>query len=191
MGEVKKIDVTALATMCRSWLPVFQAADHLRNIGISGVLDAGNACAEFVSFAEIQAEANSASGYTISGTHRIVSLAVRAGLIEKNPEGGRGPLYRGTERLRGVLSATVKTDALYFISHFEDIFAALNKGPYGQAGLCKYTGTLQATMSLQMKRIIAAGWIDREQTGKEVCYSLSEYARLMMPVVYAELKGLK
>lgn len=183
MGEVKKIDVTALATMCRSWLPVFQAADHLRNIGISGVL----CSAEFVSFAEI----NSASAYTISGTHRIVSLAVRAGLIEKNPEGGRGPLYRGTERLRGVLAATVKTDALYFISHFEDIFAALNKGPYGQAGLCKYTGTLQATMSLQMKRLISAGWVDREQTGKEVCYSLSDYARQMMPTVENELRGLK
>lgn len=187
MGEVKKIDVTALATMCRSWLSVFQAADHLRNIGIAGVL----CSAEFVSFAEIQAEANAASGYTISGTHRIVTLAVRAGLIEKNPEGGRGPLYRGTERLRGVLAATVKTDALYFIAHFEDIFNALNKGPYGQAGLCKYTGTLQATMSLQMKRLISAGWVDRQQTGKEVCYSLSDYARLMMPVVYAELKGLK
>ena len=183
MGEPKKIDVTALAATCRSWLPVFQAADHLRNIGIAGVL----ASAEFVSFAEI----NSESCYTISGTHRIVSLAVRAGLIEKNPEGGRGPLYRGTERLRGVLAATVKTDALYFISHFEDIFNALNKGPYGQAGLCLATDTLQATMSLQMKRLIAAGWIDREQTGKEVCYILAEYARQMMPVVSAELKGLK
>lgn len=183
MGEVKKIDVTALAALCRSWLPVFQAADHLRNIGIAGVLGS----AEFVSFAEI----NSESCYTISGTHRIVSLAVRAGLIEKNPEGGRGPLYRGTERLRLVLAATVKTDALYFISHFEDIFAALNKGPYGQAGLCFATGTLQATMSLKMKRLIASGWIDREQTGKEVCYILSDYARQMMPVVYAELKGLK
>lgn len=187
MGEVKKIDVTALATMCRSWLPVFQAADHLRNIGISGVL----CSAEFVSFAEIQAEANAASGYTISGTHRIVTLAVRAGLIEKNPEGGRGPLYRGTERLRGVLAATVKTDALYFIAHFEEIFNALNKSPFGQSGLCFVTGTLQATMSLQMKRIIAAGWVDREQTGKEVCYSLSDYARQMMPTVENELRGLK
>lgn len=183
MGEVKKIDIAALASTCRAWLPVFQAADHLRNIGIAGVLGS----AEFVSFAEINAE----SAYTISGTHRIVSLAVRAGLIEKNPEGGRGPLYRGTERLRGVLAATVKTDAIYFLSHFEDIFNALNKGPYGQAGLCKYTSTLQATMSLQMKRLVTAGWVDREQTGKEVCYSLSDYARLMMPVVYAELKGLK
>jgi hypothetical protein len=187
MGEVKKIDVTGLASTCRSWLPVFQAADHLRNIGIAGLLDVANACSEFVSFAEINAE----SAYTISGTHRIVSLAVRAGLIEKNPEGGRGPLYRGTERLRGVLAATVKTDALYFISHFEDIFAALNKGPFGQAGLCFATDTLQATMSLQMKRIIAAGWVDREQTGKEVCYSLSDYARQIMPMVAAELKGLK
>ena len=183
MGEPKKIDVTELAATCRSWLPVFQAADHLRNIGIAGVL----ASAEFVSFAEINAE----SAYTISGTHRIVSLAVRAGLIEKNPEGGRGPLYRGTERLRTVHPAAVKTDALYFIAHFEDIFNALNKGPYGQAGLCKYTSTLQATMSLQMKRLIAAGWVDREQTGKEVCYSLSDYARLMMPTVENELRGLK
>jgi len=187
MGEPKKIDVTALATLCRSWLPVFQAADHLRNIGISGVLDAGNACAEFVSFAEI----NSASAYTISGTHRIVSLAVRAGLIEKNPEGGRGPLYRGTERLRGVLAATVKTDALYFLSHFEDIFYTLNIDPHNQSALCEYIGARQATVSLQMKRLISAGWIDREQTGKEVCYSLSDYARLMMPTVAAELKGLK
>lgn len=186
MGE-PKIDVTALAATCRSWLPVFQAADHLRKIGIAGVLGS----AEFVSFAEIQAEANAASAYTISGTHRIVTLAVRAGLIEKNPAGGRGPLYRGTERLRGVLAATVKTDALYFISHFEDIFAALNKGPYGQAGLCKYTGTLQATMSLKMKRLIADCWVDRQQAGKEVCYSLSEYARHHQPVVAAELQGLK
>lgn len=183
MGEPKKIDITALAALCRAWLPVFHSADHLRNIGIAGVLGSE----DFVSFAEINAQ----SKFTISGTHRIVTLGVRAGLIEKKPEGGRGPLYRGTERLRGVLSATVKTDALYFLSHFEDIFSALNKGPYGQAGLCFVTGTLQATMSLQMKRLISAGWVDRDQTGKEVCYSLSDYARQMMPVVAAELKGLK
>jgi len=184
MGEPKKIDVTALATLCRSWLPVFQAAEHLCNIGVVVIFSRSD---KYLSFAEINAE----SKYTVSGTHRIVSLAVRAGLIEKNPEGGRGPLYRGTERLRGVLAATVKTDALYFISHFEDIFNALNKGPYGQAGLCLATDTLQATMSLQMKRLIAAGWIDREQTGKEVCYILSDYARQMMPVVENELRGLK
>ncbi len=183
MGEVKKIDITALAATCRSWLPVFQAADHLRNIGIAGVLGSK----EFVSFAEIQAE----SAYTVSGTHRIVSLAVRAGLIKKNPEGGRGPLYRGTERLRGVLAATVKTDAIYFLSHFEDIFYTLNIDPHNQSALCEYIGARQATVSLQMKRLISAGWIDREQIGKEVCYSLSDYARLMMPVVAAELKGLK
>ena len=183
MGETKKIDAAELSAICRKWLPVFHAADRLRNIEIVDVLDSE----EFVSLAYIQG----ASQFTISGTHRIISLAVRAGLIEKNPAGGRGPLYRGTERLRAVLAATVKTDALTFFAKSGRIFSALSAGPNNQSGLCENIGAQQTTISLKMKRLIAAGWIEQEQKGKEVWYSLSDYARRVIPVVAAELKGLK
>lgn len=186
MGEQKK-DVTELANLCRAWMPAFKAAVHLRNIGISRAMDSP----EFISFAEIQERANAASGYTISGTHRIVSLAVRAGLIEKNPNGGRGGLYRGTDRMKAVLAADVKPDNLYVIAKYGDIFNALNSETCGQSDLCAKIGAQQTTVSLKMKKLILSGWIDQERNGKEVLYSLSNYARQIMPVVKRELRKLK
>jgi len=183
MGEIKKIDITGLSALCRKWLPAFQAAEHLCNIGIAGVLDSDN----YVSLSDIVAE----SEYKASGTYRIISMAVRAGLVDKNPDGGRGPLYRATPRIKDVLSATIKAEQLYFLSKYKDVFYVLKSDPHNVSGLCDLTGTQQTTMSLQMKRLHVAGWVDRTQTGKEVWYSLSDYARKIMPVVAAELQGLK
>lgn len=187
MGDTKKIDVIALASKCRSWLPVFKAAEHLCNIGIVGALDSDN----YVSFAEIQEAANLASGYTISGTHRIVSLSARAGLVEKNPNGGRGPLYRATPLMKKVLDANTPADVLYILATHGEILNALGEGDKNQSTLCEYTGTQQTTMSLQMKRLVTAGWVDRRQDGKEVWYSLSDHAKRVMPIIAAELQLLK
>ncbi len=182
MGESKKIDVTALAALCSKWLPAFRTADKLKEIGVDKIIDGH----DFVSLADIVF----GSLYGASGVHRILKAGIRAGIVEKNPAGGRGPLYRGTERLRGVLAATVKTDALYFISHFEDIFYTLNIDPHNVTGLCFYTGTIQTTMSLKMKALTEGGWVVRDQRGKEVWYSLSEHARRVMPVIENELRVL-
>ena len=182
MGESKKINVTKIAPLCSKWLPAFRTADKLKEIGVHRILDSPN----FVSLSDIVFN----SLYGASGVHRILKAGIRAGIVEKNPAGGRGPLYRGTERLRGVLAATVKTDALYFISHFEDIFYTLNIDPHNQSALCEYIGGRQATVSLQMKRLISAGLIDRDQRGKEVWYSLSEHARRVMPLIENELRVL-
>lgn len=184
MGEAKKIDVFALAAQCRQWLPAFRAAEHLCNIGVAAILSRRE---EYISLADIVAE----SEYKASGTYRIISLAVRAGLVEKNPAGGRGPLYRAAPRMKDVLSATVKAEQLYFLSKYEDIFYTLNIDPHNVSGLCEYIGTQQTTMSLQMKRLVTAGWVDRRQDGKEVWYSLSDHALRVMPIIAAELQGLK
>lgn len=183
MGEAKKIDVTGLSALCRKWLPAFQAAEHLCNISIAGVLDSE----KYVSLADIVAE----SKYKASGTYRIVSMAVRAGLVEKNPTGGRGPLYRATPLMKDVLDAHTRAEALYTISTHCEILNALGKNEFNQSALCLVTGTQQTTMSLQMKRLHIAGWVDRRQDGKEVWYSLSDYARQIMPVVAAELRVLE
>lgn len=184
MGEIKKIDVFALAAQCRQWLPAFRAAEHLCNIGVAAILSRRE---EYISLADIVAE----SKHKASGTYRIISLAVRAGLIEKNPDGGRGPLYRATPLLKKVLDATTRADALYILATHENIFYTLNIDPHNQSGLCEYIGTQQTTMSLQMKRLVTAGWVDRRQDGKEVWYSLSDHAKRVMPVVASELQGLK
>jgi len=183
MGEAKKIDINTLAALCRKWLPAFQAAEHLCNIGIAGVLDSDN----YVSLSDIVAE----SKYKASGTYRIVSMAIRAGLVEKNPTGGRGPLYRATPLMKDVLDAHTRAEALYTISTHREILNALGKNEFNQSALCLVTGTQQTTMSLQMKRLHIAGWVDRRQDGKEVWYSLSDYARQVMPVVAAELRVLE
>jgi len=182
MGESKKIDVTELAELCRKWLPAFRAADRLRKINVSAILNSS----EFVSFADIQA----ASEYTISGTHRIISLAVAAGLVEKNPQGGRAGLYRATERLWAVLASKALTKVLHVFSKNEAIFKALNMGPLGQSMLCEKTGARQTTISLQMKQLSGEGWIVCQREGKEVWYRLSDPARSMMPVIENELRGL-
>ena len=182
MGESKKIEVTALAELCRKWLPAFRAADRLRTIDVVEILNNS----EFVSFADVQA----ASEYTVSGTHRIITLAVDAGLVEKNPTGGRGPLYRATERLWAVLASKAYAGALHVFSKYEDIFYTLNIDPHNQSGLCEYIGARQTTISLQMKQLIEAGWIDGMREGKEVWYSLSGYTRKAMPVIENELRGL-
>lgn len=183
MGEIKKIDVIALAAQCRQWLPAFKAAKHLCNIGVAGVLDSE----KYVSLSDIVAE----SQYMASGTYRIISLAVRAGLIEKNPDGGRGPLYRATPMLENVLNAKMRADTLYILATHDYVLHALGESDKNQSALCEYTGTQQTTMSLQMKRLVTAGWIDRRQDGKEVWYSLSEHALWVIQVVAAELQGLK
>lgn len=184
MGEAKKINVTALAALCRKWLPAFRAADHLCKIGVAAILSRRE---EYISLADIVAE----SRYQPSGTYRIISLAVRAGLVEKNPAGGRGPLYRATPLLKKVLDTETRAYALYVIATHEDIFYTLNIDPHNQSGLCEYIGTRQTTMSLQMKRLVTAGWVDRRQNGKEVWYSLSDHAKRVMPVVASELQGLE
>jgi DNA-binding transcriptional ArsR family regulator len=184
MGEAKKIDIPALAALCRKWLPAFKAAEHLCNIGIAVVLSRS---AEYTSLANIVSE----SLYQPSGTYRIISLAVRAGLVDKNPSGGRGPLYRATPLMKSVLNAEIRAEALYILATHGEILNALGEGDKNQSALCEYTDTQQTTMSLQMKRLITAGWVDRRQEGKEVWYSLSEMARRVMPVVAAELRGLE
>lgn len=183
MGEQQKIDVTKLATLCRKWLPAFRAADRLRKIEVVEILNSP----EFVSFADIQA----ASEYTVSGTHRIISLAVAAGLVEKNPQGGRAGLYRATDRLWAVLTAKSLTEALHVFSKHEAIFKALYIEPFGQSMLCEKTGARQTTISLQMKQLFGEGWIVRQREGKEVWYSLSDHARQVMPLIENELRGLK
>lgn len=183
MGEAKKIDVLALAAQCRTWMPAFKAAKHLCNIGVAGVLDSDN----YVSLSDIVAE----SQYMASGTYRIISLAVRAGLVEKNRDGGRGPLYRATPMLENVLNAKMRADTLYILATHDLVLYGLSEGDKNQSTLCEYTDTQQTTMSLQMKRLVTAGWIDRRQDGKEVWYSLSDHAQRAMPIVAAELQGLK
>lgn len=183
MGEVKKIDVLGLASKCRSWYPAFKAAEHLCNIGVAGVLDSE----KYVCLSDIVAE----SEYKASGTYRIISLAVRAGLVEKNPDGGRGPLYRATPMLENVLNAKMRADTLYILATHDLVLYGLSEGDKNQSALCEYTSTQQTTMSLQMKRLVTAGWVDRRQDGKEVWYSLSDHARRVMQVVAAELQGLK
>lgn len=182
MGEQQKIDVTKLAALCSKWLPAFRAADRLRKIGVVEILNSP----DFVSFADIQDE----SRYTVSGTHRIISLAVAAGLVEKNPQGGRGGLYRATERLWAVLASKAYTEALRVFSKHEDIFYTLNIDSHNQSGLCEYIGARQTTISLQMKELINDGWIDGTREGKEVWYSLSDHARQVMPLIENELRGL-
>jgi DNA-binding MarR family transcriptional regulator len=182
MGESKKIDVTGLAALCRKWLPAFRAADRLIKIGVVEILNSP----DFVSFADIQ----DASRYTVSGTHRIISLAVDAGLVEKNPQGGRGGLYRATGRLWAVLASKAYTEALHVFSKQEDIFYTLNIDPHNQSALCEYIGARQTTISLQMKELIESGWIDGTREGKEVWYSLSDHARLAMALIENELRGL-
>lgn len=183
MGEQQKIDVTKLAALCRRWLPAFRAAEQLKNIGVDKILYSP----EFVSFADIQAE----SMYTVSGTHRIITLAVDAGLVEKNPAGGRGPLYRTTERMRAVVLSKALTKVLHVFSKHEAIFKALCIGPLGQSMLCEKTGARQTTISLQMKQLIEYGAVDSRREGKEVWYSLSEQTRKIMPLIENELRGFK
>lgn len=180
MGEIKKIDVFALAAQCRQWLPAFRAAEHLCNIGVAAILSRRE---EYISLADIVAE----SKHKASGTYRIISLAVRAGLIEKNPDGGRGPLYRATPLFQDVINAKVFPETLHTISTNAVIFEALNSERMNQTALCEKTGIQQTTISLKMKRLVADDWVDRIQDGKEVWYSLSDQARRVFPIVAAEL----
>ena len=182
MGESKKIDVTALAALCSKWLPAFRTADKLKEIGVDKIIDGH----DFVSLADIVFN----SLYGASGVHRILKAGIRAGIVEKNPAGGRGPLYRGTERRRTVYLLKVSTNTLKTISANADIFETLNIEPHNVTGLCFYTGTVQTTMSLKMKALTEGGWVDRDQRGKEVWYSLSEHARRVMPVIENELRVL-
>lgn len=184
MGDTKKIDIPALAALCRKWLPAFQAAEHLCNIGIAAVLASRD---EYISLADIVAE----SRYQPSGTYRIISMAVRAGLVEKNPAGGRGPLYRATPLFKKVINAKVFSETLRTISGNANIFEALSVANLNQTALCQNTGIGQATISLKMKRLVSSDWIDRWQEGKEVWYSLSDHTRLVMPLIENELRGLK
>ena len=181
MGEAKKIDVTGLSALCRKWLPAFRAAEHLCNISIAGVLDSE----KYVSLADIVAE----SKYKASGTYRIVSMAVRAGLVEK-PDGG-GPLYRATPLMKDVLDAHTRAEALYTISTHCEILNALGKNEFNQSALCLVTGTQQTTMSLQMKRLHIAGWVTVDRMGKRCGIRFPDYARQIMPVVAAELRVLE
>lgn len=182
MGESKKIDVTALAALCSKWLPAFRTADKLKEIGVDKIIDGH----DFVSLADIVFN----SLYGASGVHRILKAGIRAGIVEKNPAGGRGPLYRGTERMRTVYLSKVSTNTLKTISANADIFETLNIEPHNVTGLCNHTGTRQATMSLKMKALTEGGWVVRDQRGKEVWYSLSEHARRVMPVIENELRVL-
>lgn len=184
MGESKKIDIRALAEQCAKWLPAFQAADHLCNIDVAAILSRRE---EYISLADIVAE----SRYQPSGTYRIISLAVRAGLVEKNPAGGRGPLYRATPLFHSVINAKVFPEVLRTISTNAVIFEALHEARLNQTTLCQNTGIQQTTISLKMKRLVADDWVDRVQDGKEVWYSLSDQARRVFPIVAAELHGLK
>lgn len=184
MGNTKKIDIPAIAELCAKWLPAFQAAKHLYKIGVAVILSRSD---EYICLADIVSK----SRYQPSGTHRIISLAVRAGLVEKNPAGGRGPLYRAAPLFKAVINANVFPEILRTISTNAVIFEALHEARMNQTTLCQNTGIPQTTISLKMKRLVADDWVDRVQEGKEVWYSLSDKARRVFPVVASELQGLK
>ena len=182
MGELKKIDVTELAELCRKWLPAYRTADKLNEIGVLNALKRN----EFVPLSDIVFN----SLYGASGVHRILKAGIRAGIVEKNPAGGRGPLYRAAALMFKLPPIVDAVNTLKTISANADIFETLNIEPHNVTGLCFYTGTMQTTMSLKMKVLADGGWVVRDQRGKEVWYSLSEHARRVMPVIENELRVL-
>ena len=182
MGEQQKIDVTKIAPLCRKWLPAFRTADKLKEIGVLNALKRN----EFVPLSDIVFN----SLYGASGVHRILKAGIRAGIVEKNPAGGRGPLYRAAALMFKLPPIVDAVNTLKTISANADIFETLNIEPHNVTGLCFYTGTMQTTMSLKMKVLADGGWVVRDQRGKEVWYSLSDQTRAVLPAVAAALGKL-
>lgn len=183
MGEPKKLDIPEIAALCRKWLPAYRTADKLKEIGVLDTLKSN----EFVPLADIVLN----SLYGASGVHRILRAGIRAGIVEKNPAGGRGPLYRAAALMWKLPPLVDATNTLKTISANADIFETLSGEPHNVTALCNSTNTRQTTISLKMKALTAGGWVVRDQRGKEVWYSLSDYARQVMPLIENELRGLK
>ena len=183
MGEAKKLDIPEIAALCQRWLPAYRTADKLKEIGVLETLKSN----DFVPLADVV----SCSLYGASGVHRILRAGIRAGIVEKNPAGGRGPLYRAADLMWKLPDGFgLDAKALHTISANADIFETLSTGPHNVTGLCNSTKTRQTTISLKMKALTAGGWVVRDQRGKEVWYSLSDQARAVLPAVAAALGKL-
>ena len=182
MGEAKKIYIVEVAALCWKWLPAYRTADKLKEIGVLNALKRN----EFVPLSDIVFN----SLYGASGVHRILKAGIRAGIVEKNPAGGRGPLYRAAALMFKLPPIVDAVNTLHAISANADIFETLNIEPHNVTGLCNYTYTRQTTISLKMKALAAGGWVVRDQRGKEVWYSLSDQTRAVLPAVAAALGKL-